>query len=197
MAGSFLDVGCVCNIDYFLDFLITRYRHIHFLNLISEPLARQGRISYYSQDIRSHTLPLHSFECISCISTLEHVAGNNSYNDASKNGTAELSEELGDWRVALPQLFDLLTPKGRLLITTPYGDGQWHRGEYRFSREDVGTIEQMAKSHQRTTTKWLMLKDRGGWSRVDDLSVFDSARPDLPPGANRVVLWEFSAECPV
>jgi hypothetical protein len=187
-----LDVGCVANTDYFLRHLLAHYQHVHFLNLVSEPLAANGPISYYCQDIRQHRLERGFFDTVTCVSTLEHVGGDNSYNALGGQGTAELKPELGGWWEALRALFGLASPQGQLLITTPYDDGQWHGGEYRFGKSDVTRIRDLAEEQGRGVESWFMLKDEGGWSRMQDEEAFDQARPNLPPGANRVVLWRFA-----
>ncbi|MEH2250272.1 class I SAM-dependent methyltransferase [Nostoc sp.] len=163
----FLDVGCVMNTHYCLEKLLQQFSDIHFLNLVSEPLALQGRISFHSQDIRQCNLPPHSFDCITCISTLEHVGGDNSYNSFSLNGSAETQaspiNSVTSWQQGFTELLRLLTTDGLLLVSMPFGKGAWINGEYYLGENDLKNFYDIASSYQRQINITLFQKNEHGW----------------------------------
>ncbi|MDJ1168121.1 class I SAM-dependent methyltransferase [Roseofilum sp. BLCC_M154] len=174
-SDRFLDVGCVMNTPYTLRKLINQFMDIHLLNLVSEPLAMQGRISFHSQDVRSCDLPHGSFDCITCISTLEHVGGDNQYNDFSENGSAELTldsgleNQQGLWKPAFTALLKLIKPGGLLLVTMPCGfeqQGVWQKGEYRLGIEELEEFQTLAAQFDREVKITLMKKSVMGWKET-------------------------------
>ncbi len=201
-SDRFLDVGCVMNTPYTLRKLINQFTDIHFLNLVSEPLAMQGRISFHSQDIRSCDLPHGSFDCITCISTLEHVGGDNQYNDFSENGSAELTldssleNQQGLWKPAFTALLKLIKPGGLLLVTMPCGSeqqGVWQKGEYRLGIEELEQFQILAAQFNREVKLTLMKKTIMGWKEasVGEMNIDrDRQEPLRSFGADVVVLVE-------
>jgi len=190
----FLDVGCVMNTSYCLEKLLQQFSDVHFLNLVSEPLALHGRISFHSQDIRESDLPKQSFDCITCISTLEHVGADNSYNDFSLNGSAEIKASQSNaeacWQEAFISLMELLSPQGLLLVSMPYGEGLWKNGEYRLGSNDIQEFYEIAARYGRKIMITILHKDSQGW-----FSQFDESTPVWPhglkpAGANAVALIE-------
>lgn len=198
----FLDVGCVMNTPYTLSKLMGQFADIHFLNLVSEPLAMQGRISFHSQDIRFCDLPHSSFNCITCISTLEHVGGDNQYNDFSANGSAEitldssLENQQGLWKTAFTALLKLIKPDGLLLVTMPCGSekqGVWQKGEYRLGIEELAEFHTLATQLNREVKLTLMKKSVRGWQEtsVQEINTDrDRQEPLRSFGADVVVLVE-------
>ncbi|OUL19785.1 hypothetical protein BV378_31705 [Nostoc sp. RF31YmG] len=188
----FLDVGCVMNTHYCLEKLLHQFSDVHFLNLVSEPLALQGRISFHSQDLRQCNLPSHSFDCITCISTLEHVGGDNSYNSFSLNGSAEIQasprNSVASWQQGFAELLRLLTPDGLLLVSMPYGEGSWRNGEYYLGENDLKDFYEIASSYQRQINITLFQKDEQGWSQKEIPSSVTPKMASSRAGAGTVLL---------
>ncbi|MDB9518286.1 methyltransferase domain-containing protein [Roseofilum reptotaenium CS-1145] len=201
-SDRFLDVGCVMNTPYTLSKLMYQFADIHLLNLVSEPLAMQGRISFHSQDIRSCDLPDNSFDCITCISTLEHVGGDNKYNDFSANGSAEITLESdpldrqGLWKPAFTALLKLIKPDGLLLVTMPCGSekqGVWQKGEYRLGIEELAEFHTLAAQFNRQVKLTLMKKSTMGWQETSVEAINSDRDPQEQLrsfGADVVVLVE-------
>ncbi len=198
----FLDVGCVMNTSYTLRKLFNQFSDIHFLNLVSEPLAMQGRVSFHSQDIRSCDLLASSFDCITCISTLEHVGGDNQYNDFSVNGSAENNQgnntgsEQGLWKPAFTGLLQLLKPGGLLLVTMPCGYekmGVWKNGEYRLGIDELEQFQFLASKFNHDVKLLLLKKGLMGWEQtsVEEINTDRDCQEQLRSfGADVVVLVE-------
>ena len=187
----FLDVGCVKNTAYCLRQLCRRYGNIHFLNLVSEPLALHGRISFQCQDIRDCNLPRQSFDAVTCLSTIEHVGGDNSYN-VSPNRTAELaapSPTRACWQPAFVSLLSLLKPGGLLILSTPFGMGAWKNGSYELGRTDLCALHDLAEGNGRRLRVRLFGKDTGGWRFLsDDRPVPEDYLCDSQAGSRAVLL---------
>lgn len=190
----FLDIGCVMNTKYCLEKLLKQFTDIHFLNLVSEPLAMHGRISFHTQDIRECDLPKHSFDCITCISTLEHVGGDNSYNDFSINGTSEIEApnqyREPCWQEGFISLMELLAPDGLLLVSMPYGGGLWKNGEYKLGEQDIEDFHEIASRYKRKVITTIMQKDKNGWHKINDSKHINATTNLQPAGANMVTLVE-------
>ncbi len=166
--GRLLDVGCVMNTSYCLRKLTAKFEDIHLLNLVSEPLALHGRISYHCEDIRASALAPSSFDAVTCISTIEHVGGDNGYN-SSPNGTPELPPEKGGmaaWEPAFGTLLRLIKPRGLLLVTMPFGSGKWVNGFYEFGPADVSRLHIAAGEVGRQLRTRVFGKDALGWRYV-------------------------------
>ncbi len=192
--ARFLDVGCVMNTDYFLRKILRLFEDVHFLNLVSEPLALHGRISFHSQDIRVCELPRKSFDFITCISTLEHVGGDNSYNDFSLNKSAEIKiknylTNKPCWQEGFEVLLELLKPDGILLISMPYGKGEWINCKYRYyelGETDIKDFYSIAKKYDVDLKISIIYKHDYGWSL--DSSQKLTSIPKV--GSNAVALIE-------
>lgn len=187
-----LDIGCVMNVESHLRLLLEKFEEVHFLNLVSEPLAMHGRISFHSQDLRTCDLKPQSFDLITSISTLEHIGGENSYNNFSINGTAELKldKKSADWNKGLECCLKLLAPKGLLLVSLPFGIGDWVDGAYSLGKEDLSFIRQLARDYQKNLEMIFMARNEKGWIRYNE-SEFVQFHLEKGLGSNRVVLLEF------
>jgi SAM-dependent methyltransferase len=188
--ARFLDVGCVMNTGYFLDKTLRKFSDVHFLNLVSEPLALHGRISFHSQDIRACDLPKKTFDFITCISTLEHVSGDNSYNNFSLNKSAEIETQKANsepcWQEAFEALLNLLKPDGLLLVSMPYGKGEWVNGEYQIGEADIKDFYSIAEKYGVGLKVSIMYKHAYGWSQ--EPSQISTLMPKA--GSNAVTLIE-------
>jgi hypothetical protein len=182
------------NTDFTLGLLFRQFEDIHFLNLVSEPLFRHGRVSFHAQDIRTCDLPERSFDVVTCLSTIEHVGGDNSYNEFSPNGTAEVARSHGGgpgWPPAWEKLLRLVKPDGLLLVRTPFGAGCWRDGEYEFGPSDVAALRADAGRRGHGVTARVFGKDAGGWRFCSDGTA--PLADDLPSsraGSRAVLLVE-------
>jgi hypothetical protein len=191
-AERYLDVGCVLNTEYCLRKLTSQFKDIHFLNLVSEPLALHGRISYHCEDVRASNLRPGWFDVVTCLSTIEHVGGDNSYN-RSPNGTAELAHGSGRqaWKPAFQSLLGLVKSNGLLLVSMPFGEGNWRDGYYEFGPADVAEIHEMALVIARQVRTRVYGKDDGGWRYLSEGNAVPPANlPSTAAGSRAVLLVE-------
>lgn len=107
--GRLLDVGStVCDKLYET---LPKEIEINCLN-VNEKKCKHSEIKFFKCDIRKTDFQDNYFDCITCISTIEHVGVAGRYNsDDDPEGDIKSMEEIKR----------ILKPKGILLITVPYG----------------------------------------------------------------------------
>lgn len=107
--GKLLDVGSTaCEM---LFGLLPSSIEIHGINL-NNKIVKNKNIKFFTADIRKTGFQDDYFDCITCISTLEHIGVSGRY------GSDEDSE--GDIK-AVAEMNRILKPGGEILITVPYG----------------------------------------------------------------------------
>ena len=118
-----LDVGCTLNNDVIASYIEDVTNIIWFMNPAVEPLVYKSNAVYVVSDVRTHKLPKGlKFDCVTCISTLEHIGMDNTrygvpgreinpYPDHPERNAIE----------AMRCLLDLVKAGGTLLITVPFG----------------------------------------------------------------------------
>ena len=119
-----LDVGCVLNNSIIKDYVSKLSEMIWFLNPSVEPFQYNNNMGYIVSDIRKHRIPPSSitFDLVTCLSTLEHVGMDNIRYGGGKaefEGYCEDPEKFA--MEATKRLLPLVKPKGRLLISVPFG----------------------------------------------------------------------------
>jgi SAM-dependent methyltransferase len=108
-SGKILDIGStIC--DRLFAFL-PKTVEIHGINLNDKPIKNDA-IKFKTGDIRKTDYPNDFFDCITCISTLEHIGVSGRYgSDEDKDGDVK----------AMREMKRILKPNGILLVTVPYG----------------------------------------------------------------------------
>ena len=107
--GKLLDVGSTISDNLYET--LPKTIEINTLNLNQQKI-KSSKIKFKLGDIRKTDYPDDHFDCITCISTLEHIGVSGRY------GSDEDPE--GDLR-ATREMKRILKPKGTLLVTIPYG----------------------------------------------------------------------------
>ncbi len=107
--GRLLDIGSTaCNMLYEL---LQKEIEIHGIDL-NEKIIKDNKIKFTKGDIRKTDYPDDYFDCITCISTLEHIGVPGRY------GSDDDSD--GDIK-AMREMKRILKNEGLLLVTIPYG----------------------------------------------------------------------------
>lgn len=107
--GKLLDVGSTaCELLYEL---LPKTIEIHGINL-NDQVIQNKQIRFSKGDIRKTDYPDNYFDCITCISTLEHIGVAGRYNSDN--------DPEGDIK-AMQEMNRILKTDGILLVTVPYG----------------------------------------------------------------------------
>ncbi|SPF35434.1 conserved hypothetical protein [Syntrophobacter sp. SbD1] len=120
-----LDAGSALNHRITVDHEKIKNKKLFISTLAPEGTAfwKLG-ISYVFEDLRSTCFREKVFDCIGCISTIEHIGLDNTFfytRDQSKN---ENSPE--DYLPLVDILYSLLKPGGSLFLTFPFGKAKNH-----------------------------------------------------------------------
>ena len=107
--GRLLDIGSTICDNLFNT--LPKTIEINGLNL-NEIKFKNKEIKFKKGDIRKTDFPDNYFDCITCISTLEHIGVSGRYNSDE--------DPEGD-KKAITEIKRILKPGGTLLLTVPYG----------------------------------------------------------------------------
>jgi SAM-dependent methyltransferase len=116
-----LDAGPVMNHKFIIDRVIRISEEIHFSTLSHEDNCfNEFDVSYIYSDLINLPIKDNYYDLISCISTLEHVGCDNS-SYCANDGKITNYKKNYDFLKAAKELLRVLAPRGKLLLTIPYG----------------------------------------------------------------------------
>ena len=141
--GMLLDAGSVLNFDFILSNPILSDRTVYIYNLAPEGVVDRLNISYIYGDLRSTVFKDGLFDEIICVSTLEHIGTDNTFLYSSDPKSKEFAPQ--DFLKAIDEFKRILKPKGKLLITVPFGEyenGSW------FQQFNLGMVNDIIKVFQ-------------------------------------------------
>ena len=172
-----LDAGSTLNQD-----LLLRHLPLDRLRLFISTLAPEDRcfwkrgISYTFEDLRDLSFKDGFFDCVACLSTLEHVGMDNSLY-VSDAQFREIARK--DYLKVIAQLRRVLRPGGTLLVTVPYGRETNHGWFQQFGSE---MLAELVAGFGPAMTEIRFFRYRPeGWNEssqeeCDDASYFDTRR---------------------
>ncbi len=196
--GRLLDAGSVLNFDYLLSHPAMREKKIFISTLAPENHAYWNRgISYVYEDMRDICYKDGLFDCIVCLSVIEHVGMDNTKlytNDQLKKENTTKS-----YLSVISELHRILKPGGVLLMSMPYGESRDYTWLQTFDGSMVDSIINTFRPAAYTESYFRYIKS--GWttsSRADSAACqyFDyhdhsrSYRDDRAIAAEGVVLLE-------
>ena len=190
--GRTLDAGSTLNHVHVLDRVQPLVEELHVVTLAPEAHSFPERgISYVYADLRRLPYRDAYFDTIVSLSTLEHVAKDNSQYGGPR-GEGDPDEELGR---ALAELRRVLAPGGVMLVSVPYGQREDHGWFRQLDREDVERLAALAQPHRLELT--VFAYDRSGWrksspgaaagARYRDYTADSRPVPDLAAAARAVM----------
>jgi glycosyltransferase involved in cell wall biosynthesis/SAM-dependent methyltransferase len=161
-----LDQGYAYALGVYLSGLLALpIEHLHGVDWADAPVPRMVRTR---ADLRALPYRDGSFHLAICISTIEHVG-----RDNARYGVPAPSEEGGDV-AAVRELERILVPRGRLLVTVPFG----HAEDYGwFVQYDAARWQALVSA-----TSFLVEEQEvfrltpGGWKPTSDLAAMERVR---------------------
>ncbi|MCK5044577.1 methyltransferase domain-containing protein [Candidatus Parcubacteria bacterium] len=164
--GSFLDAGSALNVKEVLNHSVFDNKKITILNLNPEPTCFwQKGISYVFEDLRNMPFKDNHFDCITCVSTLEHVGMDNT---PYMNDLKYKEENVFDFTKAILELKRVLKNNGKVLITVPFGAYQNYGW---FQQFDSNLINKILTAFQPSHHKISYYKyEKNGWDISDGTS---------------------------
>lgn len=169
-AGNLLDAGSSLNFQEILDYKNLENKKITILNLNPEPdCFLQKGVSYIFGDIRSTPFKEGYFDCITCISTLEHIGMDN--NVLYIKDAKYKEEGVFDFEKAVLELKRVLKNEGKILITVPFGRYKNFGWFQQFDSKMVARVVEVfqPKNYQIFYYKYT----KGGWNISDEKSCKD------------------------
>ncbi len=134
-----LDAGSALNHEILLGHEKLRNKKLFISTLAPESTAFWQRgISYVFEDLRTTCFREMMFDCICCISTIEHVGLDNTILYTCDQGKKENRPE--DYLPLVEVLHSLLKPGGSLYLTLPFGKAKNHGWFQVFDSEMVSSL---------------------------------------------------------
>ncbi len=106
--GKLLDIGST--VGQMLYDILPKTVEINTLNINSQKDVKG--VKQIEGDIRKTDFKSNLFDCITCVSTLEHIGVEGRYG-VEEDGTGDMK--------AMKEMYRILKPGGRLFLTVPYG----------------------------------------------------------------------------
>ncbi len=196
-----LDAGSTLNHPFVVDRLPLERLRLTISTLAPERHCFWDRgISYAFEDLRDLAYRDGHFDCVACLSTLEHVGLDNTLlytGDAAKRELA-----LRDYLKVIREFRRVLAPGGTLLLTMPYGKEQLAPWFQQFTAAMVDEL--CAAFGKATVTRAYFRYHPHGWGlesqgECDDAAYFDihegtGWEPDQPAAAGAVVCLKLVKE---
>lgn len=113
--GRVLDVGAKEGLPI-TDMLLENDNIVYAFDINASGSIRRGNLIIERGDIRSTSYEENYFDAVIAVSTLEHIGVAGRYGISGE-------DELGDFK-AMREIFRILKPGGKVLVTVPYGIGK-------------------------------------------------------------------------
>lgn len=175
--GNLLDAGSTFNYKQIIEFPGLKNKRITIINLNPESdCFWQKEVSYVFGDIREMPFREDYFDCINCISTLEHVGMDNTIHTKKQK---DKEENVFDFEKAVLELKRVLKKGGKIFITVPFGRYQNFNHFQQFDQARVKRILEAFKPQSQRIDYYKY--ENKGWNISDEESCKDveySKNPD-------------------
>jgi hypothetical protein len=133
-----LDAGSTLNNPLLLNHSSLNEKELFIYSLAHDYMERRPRVSYISGDLRETILRDQIIDVVVCISTLEHIGLDNTFLYTQDQRYQENGPL--DYKAVLAEFRRILKPRGRLLITVPFGKALQLQWLQQFNRQGIEKI---------------------------------------------------------
>lgn len=190
-SGNLLDAGSTLNYRQVIEFSGLKNKKLIIINLNPESdCFWQKEVSYVFGDIRKMPFKEDYFDCINCISTLEHIGMDNTIHTKKQK---DKEEKFFDFEKATIELKRVLKKGGRIFITVPFGKYQNFNNFQQFDSMRINRILEVfnPQGHQINYYKY----ENGSWNISNEESCknveySEGSGNDLVAGAKAVACIE-------
>ena len=160
VSGKILDAGSALNHAFLIDRLLRDDRKLDVMTLAPEkPCFTHRGVGYLYEDLRNIPTVDEHYDCVVCISTLEHIGFN---NEAFTKRPAQVEHRPTDYLRACSEMLRVLRRGGRLLLTVPFGKYQDVGAFQQFSAREIGFLTESMKG-AKIDIRYFKLGQTGAW----------------------------------
>lgn len=165
--GNLLDAGSTLNYEYLIK-KINKKMNIYISTLYPEKNYYNNLgVNYIYEDLVDLSFKKNYFDVITCISTLEHVGFDNSIYKNNKKTQKRDKYKKNKHILVLKKLFEVLKPKGKLLLTIPYGKRGKYNNMQQFDKSSLKKLLNNLKT-KKIFKKFYIFSD-DGWHKVSEV----------------------------
>ena len=173
---AFFEFGCIRNsINNTNCYLLALNKQDMFLNVKEKKYYR------ICGDLRNLPFKDNFFECITCISTIEHVGLDNTKLYSTSNTFKE--NKINDYLVAFKNLAMVLKPSGDLFITLPFGKWKTHGWLQVFNEKMIDLL--ISATTLKLVEESIFIHKKSGWILSDRKQAANAIYYDIHKDKNR------------
>ena len=170
--GKLLDAGSILNHHFIVSHPKLQPKDVTIMTLAPEAECYWRRnISYVYGDIRNMVFRDEIFDCVVCISTLEHVGLDNRRFHGGE--MAQFGREPESYLRAVRELRRVLKSDGRCFVSMPFGHHAAQDWQQIFDGEMVDQLIQ-AFAPRACGTTYFRYSDESGWKTCDRAAAADA-----------------------
>jgi hypothetical protein len=158
--GVVLDAGSTFNKERLINSDLLKNRSIIIYTLETDRFILNPKVSYLFGDLRDIILRDASVQSVVCISTLEHVGFTYEYKQFSRRNPWPHAKP-DSYLDAIAEFRRVLSPKGTLLLTVPYGRYEDHAWLQQFDAERIAKVKERFSGVVKSETYYRYAD--GGW----------------------------------
>ncbi len=170
--GSTLcDVGCVLNNELIKSHLVEHTSFHAFANPALEKLVYDKNFAYFLGDIRTMNIPpVWSFDCVTCLSTLEHLGMDNTrYGGDCADFEGEIENPQRFAIEGLLSVKRLVATGGKLMLSVPFGPFEYVKvfGQpekpiyYTFDQDRLNDLVSVLDNFEVKISIYYVIKEKG------------------------------------
>jgi hypothetical protein len=162
ISGKILDAGSALNYPFIVERFLTGTRKLHIMTLAPEHhcFAKYG-VSYFYDDLRRIPIVDGFYDCVVCISTLEHIGFDNTL---FTNRREDREHKPRDYLLACKEMLRVLRSGGRLFITVPFGKYHDFGCFQQFGPKELSVLVELCGGVAKVNVQYFRVQKSGEWN---------------------------------